>query len=233
MELAIVGFATSLMLAILGFLFFAGFSVFKFMMFYFDKFLVFIMTWNHVHYKFATKVAEGKAIYFWDILFSVAAVVIYSILFRMLHKKYVILGKIINFIISFVGSLFVCWLLAMIFFPRATTYLLPLLKNPTANELLNFGLLLIPTIIVFIKRESNLLSLEEYDLFDYRNIYRVVRDSSRRRAYSPRAKAGATQYAPSAMTMNSSYYQPPQRVSETVVEDVIRPSDSIMDDGAV
>ncbi len=170
METIIFVLALAVLFFLIGLVFYAGFSGFKFVMFYFDRFSVFVLTWYNVHFKFSLKISSGKAVYFWDILFSVLAVIIYSAIFNRLCRKFTILGKIFNFIISLIGTWFAYYTLASIFFPTATTYFIPLLNNQIANELLNYALLLIPTFIVFSKREEAIMEFFEgegsSDIFD-------------------------------------------------------------------
>ena len=49
-----------------------------------DKLAVFIASWYYTHHYFSVKFSSGYAVYFWDIL---AAIVLYSVLFKLIHDK--------------------------------------------------------------------------------------------------------------------------------------------------
>lgn len=75
----------------------------KALLFSVDKIIIFLIYYYFIHNYFSIKVASGNAVYFWDISLSLIAVLIYSILFKIIYDKIGILGKIIKFVISYAG----------------------------------------------------------------------------------------------------------------------------------
>ena len=52
-----------------------------------DKLAVFIASWYYTHNYFSIKFSSEYAVYFWDILAAIVAVVLYSVLFKLIHDK--------------------------------------------------------------------------------------------------------------------------------------------------
>ncbi|MGP1611711.1 MAG: hypothetical protein ACTTG8_01345 [Catonella sp.] len=88
-------------LGMVGFFFFAGTTIVRLTLFTLDKFALFIATWYYTHTYFSMKFSSGNAVYFWDTIASLLAVGLYTLLFKLLYNRFSIIGKIINFAISF------------------------------------------------------------------------------------------------------------------------------------
>ena len=62
------------------------------------------------------KFSSGNAVYFWDTIASLLAVGLYTLLFKLLYNRFSIIGKIINFAISFLGAMTVyCMIIILAF----------------------------------------------------------------------------------------------------------------------
>lgn len=129
--------------------------------FAFDKTILFISSWIFFHMFVTTKVSSGNAIWFWDILISIIIVSIYSILFKKFHDRFDIPGKIINFIISFIGTYLLYSFITYFFVMHEKTDMLPLLNNSIANVIVNFIVIIFLSYIAYIRRENLLRELEK------------------------------------------------------------------------
>ncbi len=78
----------ALIVLYLGVILFAGATFVKISLFAMDKLVVFIASWYYTHHYFSVKFSSGYAIYFWDVLAAILAVVIYSVLFKIIHSKF-------------------------------------------------------------------------------------------------------------------------------------------------
>ena len=95
----------ALIILYLGVILFAGATFVKISLFALDKLAVFIASWYYTHHYFSVQFSSGYAIYFWDVLAAILAVIIYSILFQIIHKNFKVVGKILNLAISFFSSM--------------------------------------------------------------------------------------------------------------------------------
>ena len=100
--------------------------------------------------------------YFWDVLAAILAVIIYSALFKMIHRKLGLLGKILNFAISFLSSMTVYCILVNGFITKGTDYFLPLLNHDIANQVVNYIIITIIALVVWKRREEFLEEKEEF-----------------------------------------------------------------------
>ena len=115
----------TLIILYLGVILFAGATFVKISLFALDKLVVFIASWYYIHHYFSIKFSSGYAIYFWDVLAGILAVVIYSVFFKIIHRKLGLIGKILNFAISFLSSMTVYCILVNSFITKET-------KKPSA-----------------------------------------------------------------------------------------------------
>ena len=100
--------------------------------------------------------SSGNAVYFWDTIVSLLAVGLYTLLFKLLYNRFSIIGKIINFVISFLGAMIVYCMIAHGFITGEKSWFLPLLNNGLANTVVNYIMITILAFIVFMKREEQL-----------------------------------------------------------------------------
>lgn len=126
-----------------------------------DKLVVFIASWYYTHHYFSLKFSSGKAVYFWDVLAGILAVVIYSALFKIIHRKLGVIGKILNFAISFFSSMTVYCILVDGFVTKEKNYFLPLLNHDIANQVVNYIIIGIIALVVWKRREEFLTEKEE------------------------------------------------------------------------
>ena len=77
----------ALIILYLGVILFVGTTFVKISLFAMDKLAVFIVSWYYTHHYFSIKFSSGYAVYFWDILAAIVAVVLYSVLFKLIHDK--------------------------------------------------------------------------------------------------------------------------------------------------
>lgn len=145
----------------LGVILFAGATFVKISLFAMDKLAVFIASWYYTHYYFSLKFSSGNAVYFWDVLAGILAVVIYSALFKIIHQKLGLIGKILNFAISFFSSMTVYCILVNGFVTKEQSYFLPLLNHDIANQVVNYIIITIIALVVWVKREELLAEREE------------------------------------------------------------------------
>ena len=150
----------TLIILYLGVILFAGATFVKISLFALDKLVVFIASWYYTHHCFSVKFSSGYAIYFWDILAAILAVVIYSVLFQFIHKKFEVLGKIINLAISFFSSMTVYCILVHGFITTEKSYFLPLLKNEFMNQVVNYIIISIISLVVWKRREDYLMEMK-------------------------------------------------------------------------
>lgn len=124
----------TLIILYLGVILFAGATLVKISLFALDKLVVFIASWYYTHHYFSVKFSSGYAIYFWDVLAAILAVVIYSVLFQFIHKRFNLLGKLLNLAISFFSSMTVYCILVNGFITNEKSYFLPLLNHSLMNQ---------------------------------------------------------------------------------------------------
>ena len=129
-------------------------------MFALDKLVVFIASWYYTHLYFSVKFSSGYAMYFWDVLAAILAVIIYSALFKMIHRKLGLLGKILNFAISFLSSMTVYCILVNGFVTNEKSYFLPLLKYDFMNRVVNYIIIAIISLVVWKRREDYLMEMQ-------------------------------------------------------------------------
>ena len=79
-----------------------------------------------------------------------------QILFKLIYDRIGVLGKIINFAISYAGVVAVYHLITSIFVQEKGFYYLRLLDNQGVNKTVNFILIGIVTFFVWRKREESL-----------------------------------------------------------------------------
>ena len=126
-----------------------------------DKLAVFIASWYYTHHYFSVKFSSGYAVYFWDILAAIVAVVLYSVLFKLIHDKFGLIGKILNLAISFFSSMTVYCILVNGFITNEKSYFLPLLNNDLANQVVNYIIIGIISLVVWKRREDYLIEMDK------------------------------------------------------------------------
>lgn len=151
----------TLIILYLGVVLFAGATFVKISLFALDKLVVFIASWYYTHHYFSVKFSSGYAIYFWDILAAILAVIIYSVLFQVIHKKFGVLGKILNLAISFFSSMTVYCILVHGFITNEKSYFLPLLNHSLMNQVINYIIISIISLVVWKRREDYLVETQE------------------------------------------------------------------------
>ena len=150
----------ALIILYLGVILFAGATFVKLSLFALDKLVVFIASWYYTHLYFSVKFSSGYAMYFWDVLAAILAVIIYSALFKMIHRKLGLLGKILNFAISFLSSMTVYCILVNGFVTNEKSYFLPLLKYDFMNRVVNYIIITIISLVVWKRREDYLMEMK-------------------------------------------------------------------------
>ena len=151
----------ALIILYLGVILFVGTTFVKISLFAMDKLAVFIASWYYTHHYFSIKFSSGYAIYFWDILAAIVAVVPYSILFKLIHDKFGLIGKILNLAISFFSSMTVYCILVHGFITNEKSYFLPLLNNDLANQVVNYIIIGIISLVVWKRREDYLIEMDK------------------------------------------------------------------------
>ena len=151
----------ALIIIYLGVILFAGATFVKISLFALDKLVVFIASWYYTHHYFSVKFSSGYAMYFWDVLAAILAVIIYSALFKMIHRKLGLIGRILNFAISFLSSMTVYCILVNGFVTNEKSYFLPLLKHDFMNRVVNYIIITIIALVVWRRREEFLEEKEE------------------------------------------------------------------------
>lgn len=151
----------ALIILYLGVILFAGATFVKISLFALDKLVVFIASWYYTHHHFSVKFSSGYAIYFWDVLAAILAVIIYSVLFQVIHKKFGVLGKILNLAISFFSSMTVYCILVHGFITNEKSYFLPLLNNSLMNQVINYIIISIISLVVWKRREDYLVETHD------------------------------------------------------------------------
>ena len=151
----------ALIILYLGVILFVGTTFVKISLFAMDKLAVFIATWYYTHHYFSIKFSSGYAVYFWDILAAIVAVVLYSVLFKLIHDKFVLIGKILNLTISFFSSMTVYCILVHGFITNEKSYFLPLLNNDLANQVVNYIIIGIISLVVWKRREDYLIEMDK------------------------------------------------------------------------
>lgn len=151
----------ALIILYLGVILFVGTTFVKISLFAMDKLAVFIASWYYTHHYFSIKFSSGYAVYFWDILSAIVAVVLYSVLFKLIHDKFGLIGKILNLAISFFGSMTVYCILIHGFITNEKSYFLPLLNNDLANQVVNYIIIGIISLVVWKRREDYLIEMDK------------------------------------------------------------------------
>ncbi len=150
----------TLIILYLGVILFAGATFVKISLFALDKLVVFIASWYYAHHYFSVKFSSGYAIYFWDVLAAILAVVIYSVLFQFIHKRFNLLGKLLNLAISFFSSMTVYCILVHGFITNEKSYFLPLLNHSLMNQGVNYIIISIISLVVWKRREDYLMEMQ-------------------------------------------------------------------------
>ncbi len=145
----------------LGLILFAMAKLVKISLFSMDKLTIFIASWYYTHYYFSVRFSSGNAVYFWDVLAGILAVVIYSVLFKIIHRKLGLIGKILNIAISFISSIAVYSILASCFVAKKQVYLFPLLNHDLANLAVNYIIITIIAFLIWKRREGLFAKREE------------------------------------------------------------------------
>ena len=151
----------ALIILYLGVILFVGTTFVKISLFAMDKLVVFIASWYYTHHYFSVKFSSGYAVYFWDILAAIVAVVLYSVLFKLIHDKFGLIGKILNLAISFFSSMTVYCILVNGFITNEKSYFLPLLNNDLANQVVNYIIIGIISLVVWKRREDHLIEMDK------------------------------------------------------------------------
>ncbi len=151
----------ALIILYLGVILFVGTTFVKISLFAMDKLAVFIASWYYTHHYFSIKFSSGYAVYFWDISAAIVAVVLYSVLFKLIHDKFGLIGKILNLAISFFSSMTVYCILVHGFITNEKSYFLPLLNNDLANQVVNYIIIGIISLVVWKRREDYLIEMDK------------------------------------------------------------------------
>ena len=151
----------ALIILYLGVILFVGTTFVKISLFAMDKLAVFIASRYYTHHYFSAKFSSGYAVYFWDILAAIVAVVLYSVLFKLIHDKFGLIGKILNLAISFFSSMTVYCILVHGFITNEKSYFLPLLNNDLANQVVNYIIIGIISLVVWKRREDYLIEMDK------------------------------------------------------------------------
>ena len=151
----------ALIILYLGVILFVGTIFVKISLFAMDKLAVFIASWYYTHHYFSVKFSSGYAVYFWDILAAIVAVVLYSVLFKLIHDKFGLIGKVLNLAISFFSSMTVYCILVHGFITNEKSYFLPLLNNDLANQVVNYIIIGIISLVVWKRREDYLIEMDK------------------------------------------------------------------------
>ena len=151
----------ALIILYLGVILFVGTTFVKISLFAMDKLAVFIASWYYTHHYFSVKFSSGYAVYFWDISAAIVAVVLYSVLFKLIHDKFGLIGKILNLAISFFSSMTVYCILVHGFITNEKSYFLPLLNNDLANQVVNYIIISIISLVVWKRREDYLIEMDK------------------------------------------------------------------------
>ena len=151
----------ALIILYLGVILFVGTTFVKISLFAMDKLAVFIASWYYTHHYFSAKFSSGYAVYFWDILAAIVAVVLYSVLFKLIHDKFGLIGKILNLAISFFSSMTVYCIFVHGFITNEKSYFLPLLNNDLANQVVNYIIIGIISLVVWKRREDYLIEMDK------------------------------------------------------------------------
>lgn len=156
-----IGIFIALIILYLGVILFVGTTFVKISLFAMDKLAVFIASWYYTHHYFSIKFSSGYAVYFWDTLAAIVAVVLYSVLFKLIHDKFGLIGKILNLAISFFSSMTVYCILIHGFITNEKSYFLPLLNNDLANQVVNYIIIGIISLVVWKRREDYLIEMDK------------------------------------------------------------------------
>lgn len=151
----------ALIILYLGVILFVGTTFVKISLFAMDKLAVFIASWYYTHHYFSVKFSSGYVVYFWDILAAIVAVVLYSVLFKLIHDKFGLIGKVLNLAISFFSSMTVYCILVNGFITNEKSYFLPLLNNDLANQVVNYIIIGIISLVVWKRREDYLIEMDK------------------------------------------------------------------------
>lgn len=155
-----VGIFMILTITYLGIILFTGVTFVKISLFALDKLVVFIASWYYTHHYFSVQFSSGYAIYFWNVLAAILAVVIYSVLFQFIHKRFNLLGKLLNLAISFFSYMTVYCILVHGFITNEKSYFLPLLNHSLMNQGVNYIIIAIISLVVWKRREDYLMEMQ-------------------------------------------------------------------------
>lgn len=156
-----IGIFIALIILYLGVILFVGTTFVKISLFAMDKLAVFIASWYYTHHYFSAKFSSGYAVYFWDILAAIVAAMLYSVLFKLIHDKFGMIGKILNLAISFFSSMTVYCILVHGFITNEKSYFLPLLNNDLVNQVVNYIIIGIISLVVWKRREDYLIEMDK------------------------------------------------------------------------
>lgn len=151
----------ALIILYLGVILFVGATFVKISLFALDKLVVFIASWYYTHHYFSVKFSSGYAIYFWDILAVILAVIVYSVMFQIIQKNFKVVGKMLNLAISFFSPMTVYCILVHGFITNEKSYFLPLLNNSFINQVVNYIIISIISLVVWKRREDYLVEMQD------------------------------------------------------------------------
>ncbi|MDD1505537.1 hypothetical protein PVA17_22720, partial [Lysinibacillus sp. CNPSo 3705] len=103
-----------------------------------------------LHKIISVKIASGNAVYFWDIVFFIAACILYYIALNYLVINFPRLAAVINYIVSWIGTFLIYGVICVIFIGG----LPQLLNNPSFSMLTNVIIVSLLAIITFNIRKS-------------------------------------------------------------------------------
>ena len=151
----------ALIILYLGVILFVGATFVKISLFALDKLVVFIASWYYTHHYFSVKFSSGYAIYFWDIWAAILAVIVYSVMFQIIQKNFKVVGKMLNLAISFFSPMTVYCILVHGFITNEKSYFLPLLNNSFINQVVNYIIISIISLVVWKRREDYLVEMQD------------------------------------------------------------------------
>ncbi len=125
-----------------------GFTTVKILVFGFDGFLVFCLTW-FIYHKFTHFIAKGWAIWFWDIVIALGCVVAYYYFIVKLYEQYPKIVDISNRVFSFLSTWFMYNLAVKIVTHK---YYIPFIKIGFLNYILNLVIIFYLSKFVYRKR---------------------------------------------------------------------------------
>lgn len=131
-----------------------------------DFFLIFFFTIYYIHGLVSVKISSGNAVYFWDFVFGLLAVIIYGVVILFIHHIFPIVSKVLNYVISFLGVSaaiplaisFATTLINMINSNVKSTEHIQLLNNATADKIVYIVIAILISIPVWNVRMQKLNS---------------------------------------------------------------------------